>query len=334
MKLLVTGGAGFIGSNFVRARVGAGDQIVVLDQLTYAGHLDSLEGVLDRIDFVRGDICDPDVVRSLVTSDLDAVVNFAAESHVDRSILDATQFVRTNVVGVQVLLDAVDAVGCQLLCQISTDEVYGPAKTGTSFSEDAALAPSSPYAASKAAADLLCLGYHRTRSTPVIVTRCTNNYGPYQYPEKLIPLFLMRAMADEPLPLYGDGQHERDWLHVDDHCDALARVLEQGRPGTVYNIAAGRALSNRDLVRALLDELGKPWSLVRQVADRPAHDPRYALDTTRIRQELGWAPRIDLERGLAGTVQWYTEHTDWLAAVTGPDFERYCDVMVRGRLAD
>ena len=334
MKLLVTGGAGFIGSNFVRARVEAGDQIVVLDQLTYAGHLESLHGVLDHIDFVRGDICDTDVVRGLVTSDLGAVVNFAAESHVDRSILDAAQFVRTNIVGVQVLLDAVDAAGCRLLCQISTDEVYGPAETGTAFTEEAALEPTSPYAASKAAADLLCLGYHRTRSTPVIVTRCTNNYGPYQFPEKLIPLFLMRAMADEALPLYGDGTQERDWLHVDDHCRALTRVIEQGRHGAIYNIASGRALPNRELVRRLLDELGKPWSLVRQVEDRPAHDGRYSLDTARIHDELGWAPTITFEQGIADTVHWYRRNTDWLKSVTGPEFERFCEALYRSQLDD
>ena len=334
MKLLVTGGAGFIGSNFVRTRVEAGDQVVVLDQLTYAGHLENLDGVLDRIDFVRGDICDPDAVGSLVTSDLDAVVNFAAESHVDRSILDASQFVRTNVVGVQVLLDAIEAAGCRLLVQISTDEVYGPAEAGTAFTEQAALEPTSPYAASKAAADLLCLGYHRTRSTPVIITRCTNNYGPYQYPEKLIPLFLMRAMADEPLPLYGDGSQERDWLHVDDHCRALAQVIQQGKPGAIYNIAGGHALPNRELVRVLLDELGKPWSLVRRVEDRPAHDGRYSLDTTRIRDELGWTPKIALEQGIADTVRWYRDQADWLENVTGPEFDRFCEVLYRSQLED
>jgi len=329
MKLLVTGGAGFIGSNFVRARVEAGDQVVVLDLLTYAGHLENLDGVLDQVDFVRGDVCDRDLVRDLVTPDLDAVVNFAAESHVDRSLLDASPFVRTNILGVQVLLDAVDDAGCGLLCQISTDEVYGPARPGEAFDEGAQLAPTSPYAASKAAADLLCIGCHRSRSTPVVVTRCTNNYGPFQYPEKLIPLFLMRAMADEPLPLYGDGAQERDWLHVDDHCRALARVLEKGEPGAVYNIGSGRTLQNRDLVRLLLDDLGKPWSLVRAVDDRPAHDRRYALDTTRVREALGWSPTRTLEQGIADTVRWYRDNGRWMEAVTGPEFDAFLRRLYR-----
>jgi dTDP-glucose 4,6-dehydratase len=327
VKLVVTGGAGFIGSNFVRRRVHAGDEVVVLDKLTYAGHLENLDGVQDDLRFVRGDICDAEAVEKLVTPDVDAVVNFAAESHVDRSIQGAGVFVRTNVMGVQVLLDAVRRADCGLFCQVSTDEVYGSAPEGVMFNEGAALEPSSPYSASKAAADLLCMGTHRTHGTRVVITRCTNNYGPRQYPEKLIPLFLLRAVADEELPLYGDGLNERDWLYVDDHCAALDTVLARGQPGRVYNIAADHPVTNREIVQRLLGALGKPWDLVCLVADRPAHDRRYAIDAGRIRAELGWSPTVDLEQGLARTVAWYTERRQWMESVTGPEFETYCQTL-------
>ena len=317
MKLLVTGGAGFIGSNFVRMRVEAGDEVIVLDKLTYAGHLENLDGILERVRFVQGDICDPQVVGRLVTSDLDSVVNLAAETHVDRSIDGAAEFVRTNFIGAQVLLDAVNEAGCRQLCQVSTDEVYGSAPPGSSFDESSPLDPTNPYAASKAAADLLCLSYHRTHGTPVVITRCTNNYGPYQYPEKLIPLFLLRAMADEELPLYGDGENERDWLHVEDHCRAVSVVVQRARPGRVYNVAADAPVTNLQVVRSLLDGLDKPWSLVRHVEDRPAHDRRYALDASRIRRELDWQPTVRLEEGLMRTIQWYSENRTWLDQVTG-----------------
>jgi len=331
VKLLVTGGAGFIGANFARRRVAAGDEVVVLDKLTYAGHLENLDGVLDDLRFVQGDICDPGVVGSVVTGDLDAVVNFAAESHVDRSIQGAGVFVQTNVVGVQVLLDAVRRADSGVFCQVSTDEVYGSAPDGVVFDEGAALEPSSPYSASKAAADLLCMGYHRTHGTPVVITRCTNNYGPRQFPEKLIPLFLLRAVADEELPLYGDGLNERDWLYVDDHCAALDRVIEAGRPGRVYNIAADHPVTNREIVQRLLTALDRPWDLVCLVADRPAHDRRYAIDASRIRDELGWAPSVDLEEGLARTVRWYAERREWMESVTGPEFEVYCQTLYGDR---
>ena len=330
MNLLVTGGAGFIGCNFVRARLAAGDQVTVLDALTYAGHRESLSDVMGDIHFVEGDICGAETVAPLM--DVDAVVNFAAESHVDRSILGAAEFVRTNVLGTQVLLDAAREAKVERFCQVSTDEVYGSAPVGVSFTESDPLDPSSPYAASKAAADLLCLAYHRTHGMPVVITRCTNNYGPYQYPEKLIPLFLLRALADEELPLYGDGLNERDWLHVADHCAAVGAVLEGGRDGEVYNVAAGRPVTNRDVVERLLEAVGKPWELVRPVADRPAHDRRYDIDATKIRRELGWSPAVALDAGLAETFRWYLDHTAWLERITGPEFGRYCDLLYGDRL--
>lgn len=330
MRVLVTGGAGFIGSNFVRARVEVGDQVTVIDKLTYAGHRENLDGVIGDVRFVEADICD--AVRVAELMDVDWVVNFAAESHVDRSILGAAEFVRTNVQGVQVLLDAARNAGVGRFCQVSTDEVYGSAPRGGSFTETDPLMPSSPYAASKAAADLLCQSYHRTHGLPVLITRCTNNYGPYQYPEKLIPLFLLRAAADEELPLYGDGRQERDWLHVTDHCRALGSVLEGGRPGEIYNIGAGNPVSNREVVSSLLEAIGKPWSLVRHVTDRLAHDRRYAVDTTKIREELSWRPRIPLDEGLAGTVEWFRAHQTWFESVTGSGFERYVQGLYGDRL--
>ncbi len=327
MKLLVTGGAGFIGSNFVAHRVEAGDEVIVLDLLTYAGHLENLAPVRGDIRFVQGDVCDKGRVAELVTADLDAVVNFAAESHVDRSILDSGDFVRTNVLGVQVLLDAVQRAGCGRLLQVSTDEVYGPTAPRQVATERSNLEPSSPYASSKAAADLLCLAFRQTHGTPVVITRCTNNYGPYQYPEKLIPLFLLRAMADEDLPLYGDGLHERDWLHVEDHCRALSAVLDRGKDGEIYNVAYGEPVPNRLVVEALLHELDKPDTLIRSVEDRPGHDRRYAVASKKIRDELGWEPRVPLGSGLTRTVAWYRENREWLEAVTGPGFEQYCEAL-------
>jgi dTDP-glucose 4,6-dehydratase len=330
MRVLITGGAGFIGSNFVRARLVLGDEVTVLDKLTYAGHLENLDGVMGDVRFVEGDICEADQVARVM--DVDCVVNFAAESHVDRSILGAAEFVRTNVLGVQVLLDAARAAGVERFCQVSTDEVYGSAPAEVSFTEADPLVPSSPYAASKASADLLCQSYHRTHGLPVLITRCTNNYGPYQYPEKLIPLFLLRALSDEALPLYGDGQQERDWLHVADHCDAIGRVIERGRSGAIYNIGAGNRVSNREVVAALLEAVDKPWSLVQHVDDRLAHDRRYAVDTTKIQGELGWRPTIHLDEGLSRTVAWFRDHQSWLLSVTGPEFDGYVKGLYGERL--
>jgi len=327
MMLLVTGGAGFIGSNFVRRRALAGDRITVLDALTYAGHMENLSGITDSVTFVKGDICDAKVAGEVVTKDVDAVVNFAAESHVDRSIMGASEFIRTNVAGVQVLLDAVRESGCPRFIQVSTDEVYGSTPQGEFFDESTPLAPSNPYAASKAGADLLALSYFRTHNTPVMITRCTNNYGPWQYPEKLIPLFLLRAMKDEELPLYGDGLNERDWIHVDDHCSALDAALSRGEPGQVYNICQGSPVSNREIVARLLKALGKPESLIGHVADRPGHDRRYALRADKARQKLGWEPEVNIEDGIARTVEWYRSNVDWLQSVTDYRFAEHCTAL-------
>ncbi len=331
MKLLVTGGAGFIGSNFVRRRVLSGDSVTVLDALTYAGRPENLTEVSDSITFVEGDICDAKLVSEVVTKDIDAVVNFAAESHVDRSIMSASESIRTNVSGVQVLLDAARESNCPLFVQISTDEVYGSAPPGEFFDESTPLAPSNPYAASKAGADLLALSYFRTHRTPAIITRCTNNYGPRQYPEKLIPLFLLRAMSDEELPLYGDGLNERDWIYVDDHCGALDAVLSRGEPGQVYNIGQGSPVSNREIVTRLLDLLGKPESLIRRVTDRPGHDRRYALSADKAREQLGWEPEVDIEDGIARTVEWYRSNVDWLQSVADDRFAEHCKALYEDR---
>ncbi|MDR7419827.1 MAG: dTDP-glucose 4,6-dehydratase [Armatimonadota bacterium] len=338
LRLLVTGGMGFIGSNFVRhaLRTRPGWRIVNLDKLTYAGNPANLadlertpEG--ERHRFVRGDIGDATLVGRLFDEGLDAVVNFAAESHVDRSILDAAPFLRTNVAGTQTLLDAARRAGLWRFVQVSSDEVYGPAPDGAAFTEDARLQPTSPYAASKAAADLLCQAYHRTYGLPVIISRCTNNYGPYQYPEKFIPLVIIRALDGEPIPLYGDGRQIRDWLHVADHCEAICRVLESGTPGEVYNVAAGTSLTNRELAERVLRLVGRPVSLVRQVEDRPAHDRRYALDAGKIRATLGFAPARALDEGLADTVRWYVDHEAWWRPITSGEFRRFYDAWYAQR---
>ncbi|CAL9350670.1 dTDP-glucose 4,6-dehydratase [Streptomyces sp. enrichment culture] len=319
MRILVTGGAGFIGSHFVRSLLASGAEretaptaVTVLDALTYAGNRANLRPVRSdpRLRFVRGDILDADLVNTLVAGH-DAVVHFAAESHVDRSITAGGVFVSTNVLGTQVLLDAALRRPSPIpFVHISTDEVYGSIPVG-SWTEEQPLAPSSPYAASKAAADLLALSYHRTHGLDVRVTRCSNNYGPYQFREKLIPRFITRLLDGRSVPLYGDGSHVRDWLHVEDHCRAVRLVLERGRAGEVYNIGGGVALSNRQLTERLLDACGADWSSVEHVADRKGHDARYSVDWSKIRRELGYAPRRDFAEGLALTVAWYRENRFW-----------------------
>ncbi|WP_433888374.1 dTDP-glucose 4,6-dehydratase [Streptomyces sp. CA-111067] len=318
MRILVAGGAGFIGSHFVRQLLGgaypdlAGAETVVLDKLTYAGNPANLAAVRGhpRYRFVLGDICDGDLVGSLLRG-TDLVVNFAAETHVDRSIDDAGAFVRTNVLGTDTLLRAAAGAGSGLrLVHVSTDEVYGSIATG-SWPEDHPLAPNSPYAASKAASDLLALSYHRTHGVDVRVTRCSNNYGPYQYPEKLIPLFVTRLLDGRTVPLYGDGGNVRDWLHVDDHCRAVAAVAAKGRAGEVYNIGGGTELANTELTDELLRLLGRDRSSVVRVEDRKGHDRRYAVDPAKIAAELGFRPRVGFADGLAGTVRWYREHRSW-----------------------
>ena len=319
MKLLVTGGAGFIGSNFVQymLREHADVEIVNVDLLTYAGNPDNLRPVEGdaRHRFVRADVADRVAMEPLFAEGIDAVVHFAAESHVDRSIADPSVFVRTNVLGTQTLLDLALKYRVGKFVQISTDEVYGTLGDTGYFTETSPLAPNSPYSASKAGADLLVRAYHETYSLNVNITRCSNNYGPYQFPEKLIPLMIMNALEDKPLPVYGDGLNVRDWLHVEDHCRAVDLVLRHGRPGEVYNIGGNNERTNLDVVRTILRELGKPESLITFVPDRPGHDRRYAIDAAKIRGELGWAPRYDFATGIRETIRWYAANREWLERV-------------------
>ncbi|MCH0542312.1 dTDP-glucose 4,6-dehydratase [Streptomyces sp. MUM 203J] len=322
MRLLVTGGAGFIGSHFVRTLLDGGypghesTRVTVLDKLTYAGNRDNLPAAHPRLEFVHGDICDPRLLRSLLPGH-DAVVHFAAESHVDRSVESAAEFVRTNVGGTQTLLDACLATGVRRVVHVSTDEVYGSIAEG-SWTEEWPLAPNSPYAASKASSDLLARAYWRTHGLDVSITRCSNNYGPYQHPEKLIPLFVTNLLEGLPVPLYGDGRNIREWLHVDDHCRAIALVLDKGRAGEVYNVGGGNEQTNLHITERLLDLCFADASMVRRVADRKGHDLRYSLDETKIRRELGYAPRIPFEQGLADTVDWYRDNTHWWKPVKHP----------------
>ncbi|MGA8210502.1 MAG: dTDP-glucose 4,6-dehydratase [Nocardioidaceae bacterium] len=317
MRLLVTGGAGFIGSHYVRQLLtgawGLAEpaSVVVLDKLTYAGSLTNLDPVSDddRLRFVEGDILDRPLVEKLV-SETDAVVHFAAESHVDRSILGAADFVMTNVVGTQTLLEAALRTGVERFVHVSTDEVYGSIETG-SWDEARPLEPNSPYSASKASSDLLARAYHRTHGLPVCVTRCSNNYGPYQFPEKVIPLFVTNLIDGRSVPLYGEGSNIRDWLHVDDHCRAIHLVLTAGRAGEVYNIGGGTELTNKELTGLLLAATGTGWDRVERVTDRLGHDLRYSVDIGKIRDELGYRPQVPFDQGLADTVEWYRSHRDW-----------------------
>ncbi|HIY66504.1 MAG TPA: dTDP-glucose 4,6-dehydratase [Candidatus Agrococcus pullicola] len=317
MKLLVTGGAGFIGSNFVRRAIGgeyphlAGAHVTVLDALTYSGNLANLESVRDsaNFDFVHGDILDPDVLDRVLPG-VDAVVHFAAESHVDRSVLDASVFIDTNVAGTQRLLDAALRHGVGRFVHVSTDEVYGSIDEG-SWAEDHLLEPNSPYAASKASSDLVARSYHRTHGLHVNITRCSNNYGPYHFPEKVIPLFVTNLIDGRGVPLYGDGRNVRDWLHVDDHCRGVALVLEAGEAGEIYNIGGGTELSNRELTRLLLEATGRDASFIEPVADRKGHDLRYSVDSSKISERLGYRPRVPFERGLEEVVQWYRDNRAW-----------------------
>ncbi len=335
MRLLVTGGAGFIGANFVQHVLATHpeDEVVTFDLLTYAGNLANLEPVMGdpRHRFVRADVTDADAVNAAVEG-VDAIVHLAAESHVDRSIADATAFLRTNVVGTQVLLDAARRAKVGRFLQVSTDEVYGSLGPTGAFAEEHPLQPNSPYAASKAAADLLVRAAHRTYGLDALITRCSNNYGPYQFPEKLIPLFVTNALADEPLPLYGDGCQVRDWIHVADHCRALDVVLRCGRAGEIYNVGGGNEHRNIDVARRILETLGKPTTLLRHVADRPGHDRRYAIDASKTRRELGWAPREPFAAGIAATIAWYRAHRPWWEAIKSGAYRDYYERTYGARL--
>jgi dTDP-glucose 4,6-dehydratase len=323
MSLLVTGGAGFIGANFVRRRRHAHprEKLVVLDALTYAGNLASLDGV-DGVTFVRGDICDAALVEATLRDHaVEVVVHFAAESHVDRSILGPGAFVRTNVVGTATLLEKARAAGVKRFLHVSTDEVYGDlGPSDPAFSEQTPIQPRSPYSASKAGSDHLVRAWFETYRFPTLTTRCSNNYGPYQFPEKLIPLMILNAMSDTPLPVYGDGLNVRDWIHVEDHCAAIERVLEAGREGEVYNVGGRSEKTNLEIVRAILAELGKGEALIRYVADRPGHDRRYAIDDRKIERELGWTRTRRFEEGLRSTVAWYRANEAWWRAIKSGEY--------------
>ncbi len=334
VKILITGGAGFIGSNFVRYMLDTHPdyELLNLDSLTYCGNLENLRGVEENpsYTFIKGDINDKDLVFDVV-EDVDYIVNFAAESHVDRSIEDPAIFVKSNVMGTQVLLDAALNLGVEKYIQISTDEVYGTLGEEGYFTETTPLAPNSPYSASKAAADLMVRAYHETFKLPINITRCSNNYGPYQFPEKLIPLMISNALEDKALPVYGDGLHVRDWLHVHDHCTAIDLVLHQGRDGGVYNIGGNNEKQNMELVKLILKILDKPESLITSVEDRKGHDRRYAIDSSKIQKELGWKPKYTFETGITETIQWYLDHQDWLETVKSGEYQNYYEKMYGGR---
>ncbi len=339
MKILVTGGAGFIGGNYaiVMTERYPEDDFVVLDALTYAGNLETLAGIQDRPNFrfIKGDIRDRAFIFDLFEKEnFDVVINFAAESHVDRSIENPGIFLETNVMGVQVLLDACRKYGVGRYHQVSTDEVYGDLpldRPDLLFTEETPIHTSSPYSASKASADLLTLAYHRTFGLPVTVSRCSNNYGPYHFPEKLIPLMISRALADESLPVYGEGLNVRDWLYVTDHCNAIDLIVRKGRVGEVYNIGGHNERTNLEVVKTILKQLGKPESLIHFVKDRPGHDLRYAMDPTKIETELGWKPEYDFDTGIRKTIEWYLENKDWWQHILNGEYREYYDRMYKER---
>jgi dTDP-glucose 4,6-dehydratase len=327
MKILVTGGAGFIGSNFIRHILSKHPEykIMNLDKLTYAGNLDNLKDAErnSNYQFIKGDICDSKLVENLLKQKIDAIIHFAAETHVDRSLYDPEVFIKTNVLGTQVLLEAGLKCKIERFIQISTDEVYGNSGEKGSFTEESPLMPNSPYAASKAGADLLIRSYIKTFDFPGIITRSCNNYGPYQFPEKLISLFITNALEDKELPVYGDGLYVRDWIYVEDHCKAIDLILHKGRIGETYNVSSGVEKTNLDITHLILENLKKPESLIKHVKDRPAHDRRYALNSDKIRNELGWEPKISFEQGMKLTIDWYLKNKDWWQKVKSGEYLKY-----------
>ena len=339
MKIIVTGGAGFIGSNFIfyMLKKYPDYEIICVDKLTYAGNLSTLKGIMDnhRFRFVKLDICDRAGIYQLFEEELPSmVVNFAAESHVDRSIENPSVFLETNIMGTAVLMDACRKYGIQRYHQISTDEVYGDLplnRPDLLFTEETPIQASSPYSSSKAAADLLVLAYHRTYELPVSVSRCSNNYGPYHFPEKLIPLVIVNALNDKPIPVYGTGENVRDWLYVDDHCKAIDLILHQGRVGEVYNIGGHNEMSNIDVVKTICNRLGKSHSSIAYVTDRKGHDMRYAIDSTKIQNELGWFPETRFSEGIQKTIQWYLENKDWWETIISGEYRNYYKKMYGDR---
>ncbi|MDM5330268.1 dTDP-glucose 4,6-dehydratase [Neobacillus sp. CF12] len=337
MKLLVTGGAGFIGSNFVRYMVNKYPEytIVNLDLLTYAGNLENLKDIENapNYKFVRGDIADREFINGLFQEEkFDYVLNFAAESHVDRSITDPGIFVQTNIQGTLALLDAAKTFGVTKYLQVSTDEVYGTLGETGYFTEETPLAANSPYSASKAGSDLLVRAYHETFGLPVNITRCSNNYGPYHFPEKLIPLMIINALNDKELPIYGDGLNIRDWLHVEDHCQAIDLVLHKGRNGEVYNVGGNNERTNIEIVKTILKHLNKPESLMKFVTDRPGHDRRYAIDATKLRTELGWSPKYNFDTGIEQTINWYLNNREWWENIISGEYQDYVKSQYGDRL--
>jgi len=336
-RIVVTGGCGFIGSNFIRHLLETDGQIKIinLDKLTYAGNPENLADLVTnpRYQFAHGDICDKSFVSSLLTSSsIDAVVNFAAESHVDRSILDSGPFIQTNIVGTQVLLDCCRQHKIPRYVQVSTDEVYGSLGDEGQFTEETPLAPNSPYSASKTAADLVVRAYFHTFGFPAITTRCSNNYGPYQFPEKLFPLFISNALQDLPLPVYGTGLNVRDWIYVIDHCRGIEAALRNGKPGEVYNFGGNCELTNLQLTYSLLEAVGKPKTLIKFVADRPGHDHRYAIDASKAKRELNWEPKTTFAEGLRNTVDWYLSHQDWVGRIRSGEYRAYYNQQYGNRL--
>lgn len=339
MKICVTGGAGFIGSNFVYYELEKHpeDEIVCLDALTYAGNLETLEEAMKnpKFKFVKGDIADRKFIYDLFEKEkFDMVVNFAAESHVDRSIEEPEIFLQTNIMGTQVLMDACRKYGIQRYHQVSTDEVYGDLpldRPDLFFTEETPIHTSSPYSSSKASADLLVLAYYRTYGLPVTISRCSNNYGPYHFPEKLIPLMISRALADESLPVYGKGENVRDWLHVYDHCSAIDLVIRKGRVGEVYNIGGHNERTNLEVVKTILEALKKPESLINYVTDRKGHDLRYAIDPTKIETELGWKPMYNFDTGIQQTIKWYLDNESWWKNIINGEYQNYYKKMYEGR---